>query len=81
MAFKTAQHTFLIFGIKQAYACLFGGWLLTVILITAFWYPFHGLYRYDFLFIAAVGFQWWLLMMISFAPVSLVHKPKAKTAD
>src|ERR1700742_89968 len=57
MGFKTALHTFLVFGIKQAYACLFGGWLLGVIVVTAFWYPFHGLYRYDFLFLCAVGFQ------------------------
>ena len=50
MGLKTALHTLLIFGIKQAYACLFGGWLLLVIVVSAFWYPFHGLYRYDFLF-------------------------------
>jgi uncharacterized membrane protein YoaT (DUF817 family) len=58
---KTALHMFLVFGLKQAYACLFGGWLVGMIVLTAFWYPFHGLYRYDFLFIAAVGFQLFLL--------------------
>ena len=57
MGFRAALHTFLVFGIKQAYACLFGGWLLCVIIGSAFWYPFHGLYRYDFLFLCAVGFQ------------------------
>jgi uncharacterized membrane protein YoaT (DUF817 family) len=57
MQAKTALHMFLVFGLKQAYACLFGGWLLGVIVVTAFWYPFHSLYRYDFLFLAAVGFQ------------------------
>lgn len=57
MGFKAALHTFLVFGIKQAYACLFGGWLLLVIAGSAFWYPFHGLYRYDFLFFCAAGFQ------------------------
>ena len=57
MGFKAALHTFLVFGIKQAYACLFGGWLLLVIAGSAFWYPFHGLYRYDFMFFCAVGFQ------------------------
>jgi uncharacterized membrane protein YoaT (DUF817 family) len=61
MRARTALHTFLVFGLKQAYACLFGGWLLGVIVLTAFWYPFHGLYRYDFLFLAAVGFQCLLL--------------------
>lgn len=58
---KTALHMFLMFGLKQAYACLFGGWLLFVIVASAFWYPFHGLYRYDFLFLCAVGFQLLLL--------------------
>ncbi len=57
MGFKTALRLFLVFGLQQAYACLFGGWLLGVIVVTAFWYPFHGLYRYDFLFLAAVSFQ------------------------
>ena len=57
MPLQAAFHQFLVFGLKQAYACLFGGWLLGVIVVTAFWYPFHGLYRYDFLFLAAVGFQ------------------------
>ncbi|HSC46765.1 MAG TPA: DUF817 family protein, partial [Gammaproteobacteria bacterium] len=57
MSFQAAFHQFLVFGLKQAYACLFGGWLLGIIVVTAFWYPFHGLYRYDFLFLAAVGFQ------------------------
>src|SRR5690349_13667303 len=61
MRLKTAAHIFLVFGLKQAYACLFGGWLLGVIVVTAFWYPFHGLYRYDFLFLAAVAFQLLLL--------------------
>jgi len=63
MDLKTALHTFLVFGIKQAYACLFGGWLLLVIVVSAFWYPFHDLYRYDFLFMAAVGFQ--LLLIVT----------------
>ena len=51
MGFRAALHSFLVFGIKQAYACLFGGWLLCIIIGSAFWYPFHGLYRYDFLFL------------------------------
>lgn len=50
-----------MFGIKQAYASLFGGYLLFLILLTKFWYPFSGLHRYDFLFIAAVAFQIFLL--------------------
>ncbi len=49
---------FLVFGIKQAWACLFGGLLLLGILATHFAYPEHwGLARYDFLFIYAVAIQ------------------------
>ena len=54
--------TFWLFGIKQAYACLFGGYLLAIIVITAFYYPFHTLHRYDFLFISAVVFQIFLIL-------------------
>lgn len=55
--FKTALWEFWLFGLKQAYASLFGGYLLALIIITKFWYPLAGLHRYDFLFLAAVGFQ------------------------
>ena len=72
MGFKAALHTFLVFGIKQAYACLFGGWLLLVIVGSAFWYPFHGLYRYDFLFLCAVGFQFLLIATHLERPQELV---------
>ncbi|MDX1442857.1 MAG: DUF817 domain-containing protein [Gammaproteobacteria bacterium] len=50
-----------MFGLKQAWACIFGGLLLGVMIVTQFWYPFEGLYRYDFLFIAAVLIQVFLL--------------------
>lgn len=49
--------TFWLFGIKQAYSCLFGGYLLAIIVVTAFYYPFHALHRYDFLFLSAIVFQ------------------------
>nr|WP_228030871.1 DUF817 domain-containing protein [Gimesia benthica] len=55
------MYEFWLFGIKQASACIFGGFLLAMIIITRFWYPFESLYRYDFLFLAAVGFQIFLL--------------------
>lgn len=58
---KTFLYEFWLFGIKQASACIFGGFLLAMIIITRFWYPFESLYRYDFLFLAAVGFQIFLL--------------------
>jgi uncharacterized membrane protein YoaT (DUF817 family) len=46
------------FGCKQAYACLFGGAILALLIATHFWYP-HGaaIARYDFLVIAAVVIQ------------------------
>lgn len=49
------------FGLKQAYASIFGGFLLLLILVTKYWYPFD-MPRYDFLFIAAVTFQIVLLL-------------------
>lgn len=49
------------FGIKQAYACLFGGFLLAMMIITGYWYPLESLHRYDFLFLAAIVFQLALL--------------------
>ena len=48
---------FWIFGVKQAYACIFGGFLLAIMLITRYWYPVEGLHRYDFIFLAAIAFQ------------------------
>lgn len=49
---------FLIFGIKQAWACLFGGLLLFAILLTHQVYPDGApLSRYDFLFLYAVALQ------------------------
>jgi uncharacterized membrane protein YoaT (DUF817 family) len=53
---------FLAFGIKQAYACIYGGLLLALILGTRFFYPADmPLTRYDFLFLSAVALQVWLL--------------------
>lgn len=48
---------FLVFGIKQAWACLFGGLMLAMILLTSLWWPDIGLHRYDFWFIAALLIQ------------------------
>ncbi len=57
-------HEFLIFGIKQAWACLFAGVLLVGILGTFLFYPANAaLARYDFLFFLALGMQVALLAL------------------
>jgi uncharacterized membrane protein YoaT (DUF817 family) len=49
---------FLVFGIKQAWACLFGGLMLFGIIVTALYWPEGSpLARYDFLVFWALGIQ------------------------
>lgn len=49
---------FAVFGLKQAWACLFGGAMLALIIGTKFaWSPDFALSRYDFLFLAALAIQ------------------------
>lgn len=49
---------FLVFGIKQAWACLFGGLLLFGIIATTYFYPSDlPLARYDALFVYAIAIQ------------------------
>ncbi|WP_048648627.1 DUF817 domain-containing protein [Nitratireductor soli] len=49
---------FVVFGLKQAWACLFGGALLALIIATHYLWPRDAaLARYDFLFLAALGIQ------------------------
>ena len=49
---------FLVFGVKQAWACLFGGLLLLGIIATSYLYPADApLTRYDFLVVYAVAIQ------------------------
>jgi uncharacterized membrane protein YoaT (DUF817 family) len=53
---------FAVFGLKQAWACLFGGALLALIVATKwFWPPEAALARYDFLFLAALAIQFAML--------------------
>ncbi len=53
-----ALYEFVRFGIKQGWACLFGGLLLVLLIGTHLFYPRNfGLARYDFLVIAAVAIQ------------------------
>jgi uncharacterized membrane protein YoaT (DUF817 family) len=62
MKIRKVVHELWLFRLKQAYACIFGGFLLSVMILTSFWYPVEGLHRYDFIFLAAVAFQILLLV-------------------
>jgi uncharacterized membrane protein YoaT (DUF817 family) len=49
---------FILFGLKQAWACLFAGLMLFLLIATKLvWQDDFPLYRYDFLFLAAVAIQ------------------------
>jgi uncharacterized membrane protein YoaT (DUF817 family) len=51
-------YEFLRFGVKQAWACLFGGAMVALLIGTHLWYPRGAaLARYDFIFLAAVAIQ------------------------
>ena len=55
---------FLVFGIKQAWACLFGALMLLAIIVTAWWYPEGAsLARNDLLVILAVLIQTAMLVL------------------
>lgn len=55
---------FITFVRKQAYASIFWGFLLAMMIVTKFYYPFENiLYRYDFLFLAAIVFQIGLILL------------------
>jgi uncharacterized membrane protein YoaT (DUF817 family) len=51
-------YEFVRFGLKQGWACLFGGAMVGLLIATSLWYP-RGLplARYDFLFLAALAIQ------------------------
>ncbi len=49
---------FVVFGLKQGWACLFGGLLLALLIATRWFWPESALIaRYDFLVVAALGIQ------------------------
>lgn len=59
-----AFYEFLRFGIKQGWACLFGGLLLALLLLTRIVWPAHcPVARYDALFAAALAIQVMLLRL------------------
>jgi uncharacterized membrane protein YoaT (DUF817 family) len=55
---RAGLYEFLLFGLKQAWACLFGAAMLAMIIATHFWWPQHApLARYDALVLGAVAVQ------------------------
>jgi uncharacterized membrane protein YoaT (DUF817 family) len=63
-AWSQAAFEFVAFGIKQAWACLFGGAMLALLLATFLFYPQDApLSRYDFLVLAAIAIQ--AIMLLS----------------
>lgn len=59
---RSWAYEFLLFGLKQAWACLFGGLMLALLLGTHLFWPDEApLARYDFLVLAAVAIQGLLL--------------------
>lgn len=51
-------YEFVRFGLKQGWACLFGGAMVGLLIATSLWYPRGALLaRYDFLFLAALVIQ------------------------
>ena len=65
--FSGALVEFLVFGLKQAWACLFGGLMLGLIILSKFLWTEHSVLpqiitRYDFLFLSAVLIQLLLLV-------------------
>ncbi|WP_419318800.1 DUF817 domain-containing protein [Caulobacter sp. ErkDOM-E] len=57
-------YEFLLFGLKQAWACLFGGLMLALLVGTfLFWPRDAGLARYDFLVLASLAIQASLLAL------------------
>lgn len=59
---KTFLREFWLFGLKQAWACLFGGLFLALIIGTKYYYPLESIHRYDFLFLGALAIQAGLLI-------------------
>jgi len=61
-ALAAGLYEFLRFGIKQGWACLFGGLMCVLLIATYLWYPRDAaLARYDFLFLSALTIQALLL--------------------
>jgi uncharacterized membrane protein YoaT (DUF817 family) len=60
---RTFIYEFARFGVKQGWACLFGGLMLALLMATYLFYPAGApLARYDFLFLAALMIQAGMLL-------------------
>lgn len=56
-------YEFVRFGVKQAWACLFGGLMVALLVSTHFLWPTHApITRYDFIFLAALLIQIFLVL-------------------
>lgn len=69
---------FVLFGLKMAWACLFGAIMLGLLILThLFWPENASVYRYDFLFVAALVIQilmlWFRLESFEEAKVILLY--------
>jgi uncharacterized membrane protein YoaT (DUF817 family) len=57
-AWRCFAYEFLLFGLKQAWACLFGATMLALLVATRLWWPADAVVsRYDALFVGAVLLQ------------------------
>ena len=57
-AWRRYGFEFLMFGLKQGWACLFGGAMLALLIATRLWWPEGApIARYDFLVLGAVAIQ------------------------
>lgn len=57
---RSALYEFLVFGLKEARACIFAGLFFAVLFLSNY-IPLFGLPRYDFIFLAAIAIQVWLV--------------------
>lgn len=61
-AWRAGLYELLLFGLKQAWACLYGGLMLALLVGTSLWWPEGApVARYDFLVLAALAIQVLLL--------------------
>ncbi len=74
----SALYEFLRFGVKQGWACLFGGIMVALLIGTHLFYPRDAaLARYDFIFLAALATQvallWFRLETFEEAKIILIY--------